>query len=141
MQCNNGPSVLTVKLSRKTKQWSKKYETFQFFTQESPEKGSFGIIKVALKKESLYFFLKICHHIKFRKNLMNWLDEIFVLLNFWVQKCPIWDKVFRIGLSEICVRQSLKNLKWWSFMTEAAIIQKPVHWFAALQINGLVSIW
>ena len=27
-----------------------------------------------------------------------------------------------------------------SFMTEAIILQKPVHWFD-LQINGLVSIW
>ena len=27
-----------------------------------------------------------------------------------------------------------------SFMTEAVIIEKPVHWFAP-QINGLVSVW
>ena len=57
VQSNNGRLVLTLKLSGE-KPWKKKYEIYQFCSQELPTRGSLRIIKVALKiKNNEFWFL------------------------------------------------------------------------------------
>ena len=46
-------------------------------------------MKVVLKKKSRFsFFLNVCHHKKFWKNIMNRFCENFVLLYFWPKNIP-----------------------------------------------------
>ena len=74
----NGHPVLTVELSGKTK-----YQQ---------EKQNISILYPKLSKENhFYFLLSTCHHIKFRKNLVNRVSEIFVIFDLWAQKYEFYD--------------------------------------------------
>ena len=45
-------------------------------------------MKVVMKNEKTVTFTSffMCHNIKIRENVMNRFCEIFVFLNFWIQK-------------------------------------------------------
>ena len=49
---------------------------------------SLDIMKVVMKNEKTVTFTSffMCHNIKIRENVMNRFCEIFVFLNFWIQK-------------------------------------------------------
>ena len=54
----NGLPFLTLELSRKTKQWHKKYDKYQFCTQRSPKNSiitkNFGKVKRRYSVKNLY---------------------------------------------------------------------------------------
>ena len=79
---NNGHPVLTVNLTRKTKQGNKKNEICQFCARKGLNRGSLGTIKVEMENCYFYFLLNTCHHIKIQKNLLNSFREILYFCIF-----------------------------------------------------------
>ena len=73
-----------------------------------------------------FFEVKLWHH--FGKLLFNFMlhcfcycysDKVFLANSLHIT----WDKVFKNGTSEICGRQSLKNLKWYGLLKQTISLQ------------------
>ena len=72
-----------------------------------------------------------------RKHKFLWLYWLYFSISSFCKSCALNSRKY-------VAKQGIRVLNWSgvlnSFMTEAVIIYKPVHWFAR-QINGLVSVW